>query len=95
MDNRVAERPGKLLQKGRRFFLDDEDDFELEDILQALCFMEVGETFVPAKPWEHGTMGKRVLDLQTLSPSVRKHIERLLDEEERSDQDGSGNEFYV
>ena len=27
--------------KGFRFFADDEDEFGLEDILQAVCFMEV------------------------------------------------------
>lgn len=33
-DNRAKERPGALHLQGYRFFADDEDMFELEDILQ-------------------------------------------------------------
>lgn len=54
-DNRVKPRRGEMLRKGWRFFADDEDEFGLEDVLQALCFVESGETFAPPKPWElHG-----------------------------------------
>ena len=31
----AKERPGSMQQKGWRFFADDEDEFGLEDILQA------------------------------------------------------------
>ena len=34
-DNRAAERPGGALRAGWRFFADDEDEFGLEDLLQA------------------------------------------------------------
>lgn len=34
MDNRAQERPGSLHQKGVRFFVEDEDEFGLEDTLQ-------------------------------------------------------------
>ena len=34
MDNRAQERPGGLHQKGIRFFVEDEDEFGLEDTLQ-------------------------------------------------------------
>lgn len=36
MDNRSQERPGGA-QKGIRFFIEDEDEFGLEDMLQVLC----------------------------------------------------------
>lgn len=35
MDNRAQERPGGLHQKGVRFFVEDEDEFGLDDMLQA------------------------------------------------------------
>ncbi|KAK9810351.1 hypothetical protein WJX72_009272 [[Myrmecia] bisecta] len=60
MDHRAKERPGSLTHKGYRFFADDEDELGLEDVLQALCFLETGETYVPAKPWQHGLGPKRV-----------------------------------
>lgn len=31
-----------MSRRGFRFFQDDEDEFGLEDILQAVCFLEVG-----------------------------------------------------
>ena len=34
-DNRAAKRPGSLHDKGWRFFEDDEDEYGLEDLLQA------------------------------------------------------------
>jgi hypothetical protein len=34
MDNRAQERPGGLHRKGVRFFVEDEDEFDLEDTLQ-------------------------------------------------------------
>ena len=34
-DNRAAQRPGGGMRTGMRFFADDEDDFGLEDLLQA------------------------------------------------------------
>ncbi len=35
LDNRACERPGHPGQPGVRFFLEDEDEFGLEDLLQA------------------------------------------------------------
>ena len=72
-----------MMQKGVRFFREDEDDFGLEDILQALCFLETGAAFVPSKPWQHGMEAKIVQDVASLSQEVQDHLERLLDEEER------------
>lgn len=50
-DNRAALRPGSMTQRGFRFFADDEDEFGLEEVLQALCFFETGATYVSPKPW--------------------------------------------
>jgi len=36
MDNRARERPGHPGQPGVRFFVEDEDEFALEDLLQVL-----------------------------------------------------------
>ena len=35
-----------------RLFAEDQDDFGLEDDLMALCFLETGATWRPAKPWD-------------------------------------------
>ncbi len=72
-----------MMQKGVRFFKEDEDEFGLEDILQALCFLEAGNTYVPPKPWDLGSEAKIVEDVAGLSQHVQDHLERLLDEEER------------
>ncbi len=77
MDNRARERPGGMHQKGVRFFVEDEDEFGLEDMLQALCFRDCGAAFVPAKPWQQGIPSKRVADAVSLSASAKKHLELL------------------
>ncbi|KAL4442949.1 hypothetical protein ABPG77_008440 [Micractinium sp. CCAP 211/92] len=76
-DNRAASRPGSLVDKGWRFFADDEDMYGLEDTLQALCFLEHGRTFVPAKPWAHGEESKCVSEELLLAPAVREHVARM------------------
>eukprot|EP00887_Chlorella_sp_A99_P002814 scaffold6.g2814.t1 len=76
-DNRAAERRGSLHRKGWRFFADDEDDFDLEDLLQALCFREAGAVYVPPKPWQHGLEPKRVTSAALLPPSAQQFLERL------------------
>ena len=53
-DNIAAKRAGTLNDKGYRFFADDEDMYNLEEILQAVCFAETGVAFVPTKPWRNG-----------------------------------------
>ena len=82
-DNRNATRSGSMM-KGFRFFEDDEDEYGLEDILQALCYLESGQTFVPAKPWRQGVPSKWVVDVQLLDAEVQKHLTMLLDEEDKS-----------
>ncbi|KAL4457675.1 hypothetical protein ABPG75_012540 [Micractinium tetrahymenae] len=76
-DNRAADRPGAVYDKGWRFFADDEDLYRLEDTLQALCFLEQGRTFVPAKPWANGEESKWVSEELLLPPAVREHVARL------------------
>lgn len=77
MDNRAQERPGGLHQKGVRFFVEDEDEFGLEDTLQAQCFQESGSTFVPAKPWQQGVPSKQVSQRSLLSAGVQQQLQLL------------------
>lgn len=49
-DNLNAERSDGSRKKGYRFFEDDEDEYGLEDILQALCFLEVDYTTLSSPP---------------------------------------------
>lgn len=89
MDNRAADRRDGWQRKGFRFFVDDEDGFLLEDLLQALCFLEQGWTYVPAKPWEPDTTSiKRQDSVQLLSKEVQKHLTRFLDEIEQQGKEG-------
>lgn len=67
-----------MTRKGFRFFADDEDEFELEDLLQALCFLEGGPAWVPSKPWEPSVPGKWVQDLSLLPEQAQRHLIRLL-----------------
>lgn len=77
-NNQTKERPGSLVRKGFRFFADDEDEFELEDLLAALCFMEAGSTWVPSKPWEANVPGKWVTESTQLPASVQQRLKFLL-----------------
>ena len=76
-DNRATKRPGSLDKKGFRYFADDEDEFELEQMLQALCFREAGCTWVPSKPWEHGTAGRWVHEAEHLPDATQQHLKQL------------------
>jgi hypothetical protein len=69
--------------QGVRFFEDDEDYFNLEDMLQALCFLEAGEAWVPAKPWDvyhfpYAT-DKMATDVNALSKGAREQLNRMLE----------------
>ncbi|GMH39071.1 hypothetical protein BSKO_06969 [Bryopsis sp. KO-2023] len=57
-DNRQLER-NHGGRKGFRFLLDDEDEFGLEDILQAACMKYMSWTQVPSKPWNHSDATRR------------------------------------
>ena len=79
-DNRVAERAGSMQKRGYRFFADEEDEHGLEDLLQALCFLECESTWVPAKPWEAGSMGAHISGLHLLPAPVQKLLQNLIKE---------------
>jgi len=91
-DNRVFEIGGH--KKGVRFFLDDEDYFQCEDILQALCFLETGESFVPAKPYDKYhfpfAVDKWATHFEDLSKEAQKQLELMLDMPDGDDDDDGG-----
>jgi hypothetical protein len=93
-DNRAAQRPGSMHDRGFRFFADDEDDFNLEEVLQALCFAEAGEAYVPAKPWRHGEEPRWVKEEWTLPPGARVLLQKLRGMKENSSkvEGGAGEE---
>jgi hypothetical protein len=76
-DNRAKERSGSLHRRGYRFFADDEDEFELEDLLEAMCFLETGRTWVPNKPWEQDITSKWVDDMKKLPMGVQHRLQHL------------------
>lgn len=89
-DNRQGKRAGASGPRGFRFFVDDEDEHGLEDQLQAMCFLEQGKTWVPAKPWDKAAVeqGYEAVSLVDLKDGVRKTAERLAAvREERSTVD--------
>ena len=67
-------------KKGFRFFEDDEDEYGLEDLLAALCFLERGETWVPAKAWETGGTSAQIRDLSLLPAAVQKLVHSFMKE---------------
>lgn len=81
-DNLNAERYGDKTKKGFRFFVDDEDEFQLESLLQALCFLEVGSAFVPKRPCERGALSKRVTNVELLPEDTKDVLNSLLDLQE-------------
>ncbi len=81
-DNMNAERYGDRLKKGFRFFVDDEDEFNLESLLIALCFLEVGFAYVPKKPWDQEGISKRVDDVELLPDETQQVLGSLLDLQE-------------
>lgn len=76
-DNRATKRPGSLNDKGFRFFVDDEDLYDLEEILQALCFAEAGVAFVPPKPWRVGEEPRWAKEELALPPGARAMLQRM------------------
>lgn len=73
-DNTVQQRAGSMHLKGYRFFVDDEDIFGLEDILQANMLLKTGSAYVPAKPWQKGTQNKVVNELSMLTEDAKSHL---------------------
>ena len=60
-----------------------------QDILMAMCYEDSGSSWVPAKPWDHGTPSKRVADATTLPRAARKHLERLRCRADGGEADGT------
>ena len=77
-NNTTQQRSDSNHLKGYRFFADDEDQFGLEDILQAVMFMKSSKTFVPAKPWQHGVTSKTIQATKDLSKEVQSHLSQML-----------------
>lgn len=73
---------------GVRYFIEDEDDFDLEDTLNALTFFESGSAYVRRKPYEREKYGEDdpgwVTDLSALSKRASTILEGLLDGEDES-----------
>lgn len=77
-NNTNQQRADSYQLKGYRFFADDEDQFGLEDILQAVMFMKSSTAFVPAKPWQHGVMGKTIQAIQDMSKEAQTHLSQMV-----------------
>ena len=76
-DNTAAKRPGSMTDTGFRFFADDEDMFDVEDVLQAMCFAEEGETFAPPKPWRPAEEARTARMEFELSFGARALLQRI------------------
>eukprot|EP00854_Cymbomonas_tetramitiformis_P025178 gene25178-30728_t len=90
MDNRAASRNDGH-RKGVRFFKDDEDFYQLEDTLMALCFLEAGDSWVPVPPWKQFhypfEVSRRATDLAALTDGARQQLERMLQGDDDDDYD--------
>ena len=87
--------------KGVRLFTEDQDDFGLEDDLMALCFLETGSTWRPAKPWnkywdipkgagrtgDYATEDARVDRVEALPERARAALDQLLRMDEKEEDD--------
>lgn len=80
-DNRQGKRRGAIDRKGWRFFIDDEDECNLEDCLQALCLLKGGKTFVPVKPWDHqdSLESRWTTNVYEISPHAREFLLEIQD----------------
>ena len=86
-DNRFAAakwcESSKAHESGVRFFIEDEDDFDLESLLISMVFMETGSSFVPAKP-EYAyhapfDTSKTINDVNLLPTRVKTLLDKMLD----------------
>lgn len=76
-DNRAAKRPGSMHDRGFRFFVDDEDEFDLEEVLEGLCFAECGKAWVPPKPWVYGQEPRWVRNISELPSGAQGILMKL------------------
>ena len=78
--NLMKEHKGHHNRRGVRFFLEDHDLFDLENLLVALCFMETNKSWVPFKPWERaGNDGIVATSIEMLNKESKSIIERLVE----------------
>ena len=78
-DNRQASRQGSMHKKGFRFFAEDEDMYGLEDILQALCFLDCGKSYVAARPWDPYQESRWAQSLAELTEEAQKNLMQIQD----------------
>jgi hypothetical protein len=84
-------------ESGVRFFIEDEDDFDLESLLISMVFMETGSSFVPAKP-EYAyrapfDTSKTIRDVNLLPKRVKTLLDKMLDGTEvfeKNEEEGRG-----
>ncbi|KDD72615.1 hypothetical protein H632_c3121p1, partial [Helicosporidium sp. ATCC 50920] len=81
-DNRAAPRTdigGPDPPKGWRFFKDDEDEFGLEAVLQALSFHLQQKAYVPPKPYaSDGEEARWAVAAQQLPVDARRLLQALV-----------------
>ena len=78
---------------GTRFFVEDEDEFFLEEVLAALTFLEAGAAYVRRKPWHYKRDGGDdpgwVTNADALPERARTLLESLLEMGEAEEDDGA------
>ena len=81
---------------GTRFFYEDEDEFDLEAMLIASCFMETDSSFVPAKPENDyrppHESSKVIDDVKLLPERCKKILHKLLDVHDDNDDDNDDDD---
>lgn len=68
-------------KKYYRFFADDEDEYGLEAVLQALCFVESHKAYVPGERGEEGRWARDVREMNGRAHEMTKKLQRQLHEE--------------
>lgn len=75
-DNKVQKLPDRNLP-GMRFFRDDNDEFGLEALLEAVIFKHCGHCFVPSKPWLQDSTSFRATSTRELSDESQQRLKEL------------------
>eukprot|EP00210_Caulerpa_lentillifera_P003176 g3035.t1 len=76
-DNKIQQLPGRNLP-GTRFFRDDEDEFGLESLLEAIVFKRHGRCFVSSKPWLKNSTSFWATSKHELPEETQKKLDVLL-----------------
>ena len=77
-DNRSAQRQGSMHLKGYRLFVEDEDEFGLEDILSGLVYAECGAAYIAPKPWGHEEQPRWARSMADLPDDARIFVEKMM-----------------